>query len=85
MVLVTQEGCNPCARVKRLLGELRPILPELLVREVPLDSEEGFELAGRYSILYPPAVIADGVLVGKGKIREEDLRRALGAVGPRGA
>lgn len=50
------------------------------LREVRFDSEEGLELAGRHSILFPPAVIVDGQLVGKGKIREEDLRRALGAV-----
>ena len=65
--------------MKRILAEIAPTVPDLSVREVLLASDEGWELATRHSILFPPAVIVDGVLVGKGKIREEDLRRALGA------
>jgi len=52
------------------------------VREVRFDSEEGVRLAEEHSILFPPGVIGDGRLLGKGKIREEDLRRALGASVP---
>ena len=79
MLLVTQEGCNPCLRVKRILGEIARTVPDLVVREVRFDSEEGVSLAQQHGILFPPAVIGDGRLVGKGKIREEDLYDAMGA------
>ncbi len=76
---MTQIGCNPCARVKRMLSEIAPSVPGLSIREIPFDSEEGALYAFRHSILFPPAVLADGRLVARGKIREDELRRALGA------
>lgn len=79
MLLVTQQGCKPCLRIKRILNEIGPTVPGLSVREVQFDSEEGVRLAEQHGILFPPAVFGDGRLLGKGKIREEDLRRALGA------
>jgi hypothetical protein len=82
---VTQDGCKPCLRVKRILGEIAPTVPGLTVREVQLDSDEGLSLAQQHGILIPPAVIGNGRLLGKGKIREEDLRRELGAPLPRSA
>lgn len=66
--------------MKRILSDIVPATPGLSVREVRFDSSEGLELASRHSIAFPPAVIADGRLMGKGKILEEDLRRALGAM-----
>jgi glutaredoxin len=83
VVLVTQDGCKPCLRVKRILGEIAPAVTDLSVREVQFDSEEGARLAAEHGILFPPAVIGDGRLIGKGKIREEDLRLALGVPAPR--
>lgn len=79
VVLVTQEGCNPCFRVKRLLDQILGETEDVEVREVQLSSEEGAELAVRHNILFPPAVIVDGRLVAKGKVLEKDLRLALGA------
>lgn len=79
VILVSQEGCNPCLRVKRILDEIRGEGEGFDLREVRLDSDEGSGLAVRHSIFFPPAVFVDGRLVGKGKVREEDLRRALGA------
>ena len=78
MVLVTQPGCNPCLRVKRILGEIARSAPGLAIREVRFDSEEGLRMAAIHGILFPPAVVADGRLLGKGKILESDLRLALG-------
>ncbi len=79
VILLTQAGCTPCLRVKRILGDISRSVPEISVREVAYDSDEGTQLAETHSILFPPAVVADGRLVGKGKIREEELRRAIGA------
>jgi glutaredoxin len=83
VLLLTQEGCNPCRRVKRILGEIAREVPDLTLTEASFDSERGMELAAQHQILYPPAVLLDGRLVGKGKIREEELRRAVGAPLPR--
>ena len=75
---MTQDGCNPCRRVRRVLDGLTPGVAGLRDREVAFDSKEGLELATRHSIAFPPAVLVDGRLVGKGKIRESELRNALG-------
>lgn len=80
VTLVTSEGCNPCLRVRRLLGVIQREGRAVEVREVALSSEEGSELALRFGILFPPAVFVDGRLVAKGKVLESELRHALGAV-----
>ena len=79
VILVTQEGCNPCLRVKRLLDQIRGEKGGVEIREVQLSSDEGAELAVRHNILFPPAVIVNGRLMAKGKVLEKDLRLALGA------
>ena len=75
--MVTAEGCLPCLRIKRILGELRAELPEIQVREVEFTSKEGVALAVKNSILYPPAVLINGTLFAKGKIMEEPLKEAV--------
>lgn len=75
--MVTMEGCLPCLRIKRILGELKVELPEIQVREVDFSSEEGFALAVKNNILYPPAVLINGTLLAKGKIMEEPLKEAV--------
>ncbi len=77
VVLLGQEGCTPCLRVRRLLAELGPELPGLEVREVEFRSAEGMDLALANSVFFPPAVFVDGRLVAKGKIFPETLRTAL--------
>ena len=77
LTLLTQEGCNPCERVKRILAGLRAEGTPINVREVPFDSPEGLDLALANSVLYPPAVFLDGRLLAKGRIHEEELRGAL--------
>lgn len=77
VIVLGKEGCNPCARVKRLLLEMRSTHPELEVEEVDMASPRGLELALRHNVLYPPAVFIDGVFLAFGKIREADLDRAL--------
>jgi thiol-disulfide isomerase/thioredoxin len=77
VVAITKEGCLPCLRIKRILGELKAELPELGVREVDFTSEEGMALAVKNSILYPPAVFINGFVFAKGKIMEEPLKEAV--------
>jgi thiol-disulfide isomerase/thioredoxin len=77
VVAITKEGCLPCLRIKRILGELKAELPELCVREVDFTSEEGMALAVKNSILYPPAVFINGFVFAKGKIMEEPLKEAV--------
>lgn len=75
--VVTKEGCLPCVRIKRIMGELKEELPEISVRELDFTSEEGVTLAIKNSILYPPAVFINGSLFAKGKIFEEPLKDAV--------
>ncbi len=77
VTLVTQDGCTPCRRVRKLLEGIRPEVPNLRVHEVTFTSEEGWRLVQQHGILLPPAVFVDGRLVGAGVIREIDLREAL--------
>ena len=82
LILVGQDGCAPCVRVRRLLTELHESGFSFELREVAFDSPEGLELALRHNILYPPAVVLEGRLVAKGKVFAEDIRQALTVVGP---
>ncbi len=84
ILLLTQEGCSPCKRVKRILSEIEKELKmsggsatSIEVEEVGFASELGMKLAVEHQILYPPAVFIDGQLFGKGKIREDELKGAI--------
>ncbi len=77
VTIVTKEGCLPCLRIRRILAELKAELPAIIVTEVEFTSSEGVELALKENILYPPAVLIDGLLYGKGKILEEPLKEAV--------
>lgn len=75
--VISKEGCLPCFRIKRIVGELKNELPEINVREVDFTSEEGVSLSVKNAILYPPAVFINGSLFAKGKIMEEPLKDAV--------
>ena len=75
--VISKEGCLPCLRLDRIVGELKTELPEIEVREVQFTSEEGVALSIKNSILYPPAIFINGVLFAKGKILEEPLKEAV--------
>ncbi len=84
ILLLTQEGCSPCKRVKRILSEIEKGVKlnsgsatSIEVEEMGFASELGMKLAVEHQILYPPAVFIDGQLFGKGKIREDELREAI--------
>lgn len=80
VLLVTSEGCKPCSRVKRILGELQSNMPDLLVETVDLASPTGTKLALENRILYPPAVFIEGKLFGKGKIDADRMTESIRAV-----
>lgn len=85
ILLVTQDGCSPCKRIKRIVEESKNEIPSMQIKEVKFSSVEGMKLASEYQILFPPAVFIDGQLFGKGKIGEEDLKNGLRrAVTPNG-
>ncbi len=83
VLVVTSEGCKPCTRVKRVLGELQADMPDLIVDEVDYYSPAGSRLAVDNDITYPPAVFIEGALFEKGKIHTDEMvasiRRAKGA------
>lgn len=77
VLLVSQDGCNPCRRVRRILEEIRREGGRFGLREVAFDSEEGLDLAVGHGIQFPPAVFLDGRLIARGKVPENVLRLAL--------
>jgi hypothetical protein len=77
VAVTSKEGCLPCLRIKRIVGELKDELPGMRVREVDFTSEEGVALSIENAILYPPAVFINGSLFAKGKIPEEPLKEAV--------
>lgn len=77
VILVTAPGCHFCEDAGRLLDDLGGSVP-LAVRELPLTSEEGRELAIRHRVPFPPILIIDGVLFGHGRISRRKLERRLG-------
>ena len=70
---MTSLGCTPCARVKRILNELRKEMSNLAIEEIEFGSPAGSKLAMENGILYPPAVFVDGTLIAKGKIDADEL------------
>ena len=77
VAFVTKEGCLPCLRIRRILGELKAELPGIEIREVDFTSEEGVALAVKNGILYPPAVFINSILFAKGKIMEGPMKDAV--------
>lgn len=77
VLLVTSEGCKPCSRVKRVLGELQHEIGDLAVQAVEFSSLDGSRLATENGILYPPAVFIEGKLFAKGKIDTDQMATAI--------
>lgn len=73
VLLLTSEGCKPCSRVKRILGELQAVMPDLTVEAVELNSPTGSKLAMENAVLYPPAVFIEGKLFAKGKVDADQM------------
>lgn len=76
VVLLTKEDCGLCDQANGVLARLSVELA-LSVREVRLDSEEGFELAREAPAPFPPIVLVDGQPFSYGRLSERRLRKAL--------
>ena len=69
IVLVSRQGCHLCDEA---LAALRSLGVEPVVRDVDADEV----LHDQYDFRVP-VVLADGRVVGEGKVRRDELRRAL--------
>jgi hypothetical protein len=73
---VTTDRCHFCERGRAVLADLADRYP-LRIREVELASPEGFTVASRWHVPYPPIVLFDGDLAGYGRLSERSLDRFL--------
>ncbi|HEU4542758.1 MAG TPA: hypothetical protein VFR23_16635 [Jiangellaceae bacterium] len=76
VVYVTTDRCHFCERGRAVLADLADRYP-LRLREVELASPEGFAVASRWQVPYPPVVLVDGELAGYGRLSERSLDRFL--------
>lgn len=76
VTLLTQANCSLCDHAKDLLSRLAAEYP-LAVSVLDLDSPEGWALASRGGILFPPGLFLDGEAFSYGRLSEGKLRREL--------
>ena len=76
VVLLIKDDCNLCEHAKATLGRLAEEF-ELDMREVPLDSDEGSELARDAGVPFPPVVFVNGDAFSYGRLSERKLRKFL--------
>ena len=76
VVYVTTDRCHFCERGRAVLADLADRHP-LRIREVELASPEGFTIASRWQVPYPPIVLVDEELAGYGRLSERSLDRFL--------
>ena len=81
VLLLTKDDCHFCEQAKDVLARLDSELG-LEVRELPLDSEEGRDLAERSGALFPPVVFVDGAPFSYGRLSERKIRKALSTAKP---
>ena len=81
ILLVTNEGCSHCTRVKQILKAMKNEIPSISVKEVNFSSKLGLEISTEHQIFYPPAVFIDGKLFGSGnKISEDELKKSIRSI-----
>ena len=76
IVLLTKADCHFCEQAKDILTRMRGEF-ELRLREVPLESDEGRDLALKSGAPFPPVVFVDGAPFSYGRLSERKLRKAL--------
>ncbi len=76
IVLLTKEDCHFCEQAKDVLMRMRGEF-ELRLPEVPLESDEGRDLAPKSGAPFPPVVFVDGAPFSYGRLSERKLRKAL--------
>lgn len=78
VVLLTKDDCHFCEQAKVVLGRLQGEYA-FDVRELPLESDEGRQLAERFGALFPPVLFVGGEPFSYGRLSERKLRKALAA------
>jgi len=76
VVLLSQEDCTLCDQAKEVLSRLKADYP-LDVVVLEFYSKEGFELAKRGRIMFPPGVFVDDQPFSYGRLSEGKLRREI--------
>ena len=76
ILVMTAPGCHFCDDALRLLDEIGNVTP-LMVRTVPVSSDEGRALIVRHRIPFPPILVVDGVFFGYGRISRRKLESHL--------
>jgi glutaredoxin len=76
VTVLTTNNCGFCEQAKDVLRRLTTEYG-LEVREVPLDSEEGAQLANAAAAPFPPVVFLNDKPFSYGRLSERKLRRAL--------
>lgn len=76
IVVLSQPDCHFCELAEQILARVGQEYP-LTVRKVPLDSENGQQLALRHGVLFAPGVLLEGQLLSYGRLSERLLRRRL--------
>ncbi len=74
--MLTTTDCGFCEQAKEVLRRLTTEYG-LEVHEVPLDSEDGAQLANAAAAPFPPVVFLNGMPFSYGRLSERKLRRAL--------
>ncbi len=73
---LTMPDCHTCAKVKKIIEEIKPDFPDLEIEEIDITSEEGQKMVQKYGIMSSPGIIIEGELfstggVNKGKLVEK--------------
>lgn len=69
--------CPTCAKVKKIIEEIKPNFPELKFEEIDITSEQGQKMVQKYSIMSSPGIMIDGELFSTGGVNKEKLIKKL--------
>ena len=75
--LLTSQTCPYCPQAREVLRRLTKERKDVMVIELPVDTEQGMREALKYGIRSVPSVIINDRFVIRGVPRMDDLRRAL--------
>jgi len=75
--ILSTPACGECAKAKKLLEEIKPQYPELVVEEVDMATPEGQEIISKYMIMSSPGVIINGELFSTGALDKQKLIEKL--------
>lgn len=74
---LTMPDCHTCAKVKKIIEEVKPDFPDLEVEEIDITTPKGQEMVQKYSIMSSPGIIIEGELFSSGGVNKEKLVEKL--------